>query len=513
MPDPPSEVSLRDRPLPDVPDRIRIRSKFLLDLVFRITRVKLHYGGRKGSVEERTSLVFLYPFKFFVTFANEIKAEADRLKTAFGHGGQLGQLRTPTSPDDVASSDSAPNTMWEDSSSEKAFEYLTLVTKLMDNYLQPIFDLHESYRNATHDTIFSQDLWRFFETGGLRFQREPLPDYPPRLTRLIHCNGGRQLLNNSEFKSQEPLRDIRGAKSKMVENRFCLNHYHLDFNGEFYGPRGDRLMIPALEGKRSVYDLKLYPLAFVRNRKDHNFGSLNDYKSHLVERGKGFVELGVVVHRYYSGEMIGTHHEYAFGFRDADQERSRGAYFWQKAQHSSFDAIYITVGKNGLYQFDFTTTFAECQKIQEYRNRLLVAPSALDTDIDIVRGCKARYRHLARHSDHSTQARAPVTDTQRLRDQYEWHLSELKRHKRVARSIIEHCIWTANLVRTEKYVSHSQTAASPTHCRHLRPKLLDTYVSSGRPLTQRFQQEKILEYRNAETMETHSQALRDFASA
>ncbi|KAL8916948.1 MAG: hypothetical protein Q9208_008269 [Pyrenodesmia sp. 3 TL-2023] len=134
-------------------------------------------------------------------------------------------------------------------------------------------------------------------------------------------------------------------------------------------------------------------------------------------------------------------------------------------------AIYTTVGKNGLHHFDFSLTFADRQKIHEYRTRLSVALHALETNIDIVQGCKARCRHLAKHSDSSRQARAPATDTQPLRDQFEWHLTELKGHKRAARSIIEHCTWTANL------------------------------------------QEKILEYRNDETMQTHSQALRDFASA
>ncbi|KAL8896737.1 MAG: hypothetical protein Q9207_007562, partial [Kuettlingeria erythrocarpa] len=134
-------------------------------------------------------------------------------------------------------------------------------------------------------------------------------------------------------------------------------------------------------------------------------------------------------------------------------------------------AIHTTVGKTGLLQFDFSLTFEERQNIQQYRNRLSVALHALDTDIDIVQGCKARYRHLAKHSDSSTQARRPVPDAQRLQDQFEWHLAELKAHKRAARSIIEHCSWTANL------------------------------------------QEKILEYRNDETMQTHSQALRDLAAA
>ncbi|KAL8896740.1 MAG: hypothetical protein Q9207_007565 [Kuettlingeria erythrocarpa] len=292
----PSEASFNDRQLLDVPDRI--------------TKVKLHFGGRRGSVEEPTSMVFLYPFKFFVTFANEVKAKLDRLKTKFNRDGQPEHLRTSTSADDVASNDSPLPTTEGEYDSRKAFEYLALVTQLMDKYLKPIFDLRESYRNATHGTIFFQDLWLLFKTGGLVFEREPLPDHPPQINSLIHCNGGRQLLNNSEYKSQEPRRDIPAANSKGLENQLCIHHYHLDFNGELYGPKGERLTIPAWEGERSVYDLKLYPLSFSRPHKDHKYEKLNDYTNHLVRRGRGFVELGAIDHRYYSGELIGTHHEY-----------------------------------------------------------------------------------------------------------------------------------------------------------------------------------------------------------
>ncbi|KAL8916410.1 MAG: hypothetical protein Q9208_008531 [Pyrenodesmia sp. 3 TL-2023] len=280
-------------------------------MLSRVASVKLHHGGRTSSVEERNSLVFLYPFKFFVTFANEIKAEADRLKTKFGRDSRSEQLRTPTSPDDVANPDSALGTKEEDYDSEKACNYLALVTKLMDNYLKPILDLRESYRKATHHTIFFQDLWLLYEIGGLLFEREPLPDHPPQISRLRHCNGGRQLLNNSEFNCIDPTREgISEAYSKGTENQFLLDYYYLDFDGEYYGPRVKGLCVSAWEGERNVYDLSFLPLQFVRNHKDHNFENLNDYKSHLVERGKGFVKLGAIDHRYYNGEVIGTHHEY-----------------------------------------------------------------------------------------------------------------------------------------------------------------------------------------------------------
>ena len=33
----------------------------------------------------------------------------------------------------------------------------------------------------------------------------------------------------------------------------------------------------------------------------------------------------------------------AFGYRVADEERSRGAYYWQKAQHSKFDGMFLLI--------------------------------------------------------------------------------------------------------------------------------------------------------------------------
>ncbi|KAI4175203.1 MAG: hypothetical protein LQ346_008105, partial [Caloplaca aetnensis] len=169
-----------------------------------------------------------------------------------------------------------------------------------------------------------------------------------------------------------------------------------------------------------------------------------------------------------------------------------------QVQELDKQAIYTTVGETGLLQFDFSLTFEDRQKIQQYRSRLSVALHALDTDIDIVQGCKARYCHLAKHSDSSTQATRPVTDAQHLQDQFDWHLAELKAHRHAARSIIEHCSWTANLVRKNS-ITNLPVAFAPHPLRH--------------HLARRPHQEKILEYRNDETMQTHSQALRDLAAA
>lgn len=82
-----STAATPDGPLQDVPDKIRLRSTFLLDLLHRVTNERLNHGGEKTPEKSRTSLVFLYPFKFFVIHADRIEAEANRLEAKFGNGG------------------------------------------------------------------------------------------------------------------------------------------------------------------------------------------------------------------------------------------------------------------------------------------------------------------------------------------------------------------------------------------------------------------------------------------
>ena len=314
----PRDVSAADH---NIPSRIWIRSTYLLDLLQHITGLKLDHGGHRISVEEQDSLAFLYPFKFFVSYADRIRAETDRLRDKFHDDNEAEPPQAATGSTDPPMDgklmsegllgDPIASVIEEEGfESKKALEYLELTMKLVNVYLKPLIDLRDDYRKAAHDTITFENLWLLFEAGGLLFEREPQADHPPQISRTIHFSGGRQILNNSEFKTPEIRRDIPGKDSKGSENAFCIHHYRLSFNGEFYGPVSDRLTIPAWEGERSVFDLKLFPLQFVRNLKDHGFESLEQYKSHVRKRGEKFMALESIDHGYYySGEGIGAHRE------------------------------------------------------------------------------------------------------------------------------------------------------------------------------------------------------------
>lgn len=87
---------------------------------------------------------------------------------------------------------------------------------------------------------------------------------------------------------------------------------------------------------------------------------------------------------------------------------------------------------------NFSITFDERQKIHQCRSKLLKALHALDIDIDIIQGYKARYRHLAK-------TRGSQRSDTSLQD-FEWHLTELRAHRTATIRIMGHCTWTANLV-------------------------------------------------------------------
>ena len=316
-----STAATRDGPLQDVPDRIRLRSAFLLDLLHRVTNERLNHGGEKTSENSRPALVFLYPFKFFVIHADRIEAEANRLEAKFGNGGQSEQSnvsKTPHGPN----TDNGPTISLEDAAtdmdtnledeleSKKAYEYLKLVRELLLTHLKPIIELRKGYQNGTHKTVSFQDLWLLYEVGGLVFQREPPRNYPPNILRVTNFDGGRELLNSGEFKGAETPKYFPGKDSKGTENRFYLRHYRLDFDGEHYGPVEDAFSIPPWEGTRSVYSLTAFPLHFCRNTIDHTFESLEDFREHVIKRGKKFVELDPISHKYYDGQVSGSRHEF-----------------------------------------------------------------------------------------------------------------------------------------------------------------------------------------------------------
>jgi hypothetical protein len=322
----PAEASFSQCP----PERVRVRSTFLLKLLHKVTGMSLHHGGSKVSVNERTSLVFLYPFKFFVTYADKIRAETVRLRSLFTTKlsedqdvqSKLGGNDTPTvdtaggaPKNSTAATSITPDANDAGFESPQALRLLEILQELFDLHLRSVFDLRAALREGTVETISFDDLWLLYSIGELAYQREPQRDHPPSLVRITQVNGGRQLLNNGEFKTADPLRNaslVYGVNSKEKENRLYIRYYTLDFDGEHYGPVENAMTIPPWKGLRNIHDLKIFPIQFCRPGREFNsetFQTLEAFKSHVFARGRKFVGLKTIDHKHYNGQVVGTQNE------------------------------------------------------------------------------------------------------------------------------------------------------------------------------------------------------------
>lgn len=303
-----------------VPERVRICSPFLLDLLSHVTGESLEHCESRTSTHKPSSLVFLHPFKFFVIYAKTIVEATEDLEEK--------QSRAPPETYDSSKSGSLETSGEQPASavksrtddgefqSKSALEHLQLVTKLLKVDLKPILDFRYGYEQATIPTVTFENLWLLFSFGGLVYYREPVKDHPPALARVTSCNGGRRLLNNRKWENSDTLQQgvtpQPGENSKGKENRFYIRQYTLDFDGESYGPVENMMTMPAWAGSRNIHDLKVFPFQYCTPNRDFDgakFPTADDYKAHLVERGKKFVSLGSIAHKRYDGHIVGTQNE------------------------------------------------------------------------------------------------------------------------------------------------------------------------------------------------------------
>jgi len=192
-----------------VPERIRICSPFVLDLLSHVTGETLEHCESRTSIHKPSSLVFLHPFKFFVTYAKTIVEATKDLEEKQSHAPQ--ETHNSSKSDSLETSGEKPasavKSLKDDGKfqSKTALEHLQLVTKLLEVDLKPILDFRYGYEQATIPTVTFENLWLLFSFGGLVYYREPVKDHPPALAGVTSFNGGRRLLNNEKWENSDTL--------------------------------------------------------------------------------------------------------------------------------------------------------------------------------------------------------------------------------------------------------------------------------------------------------------------
>ncbi|KAN0108850.1 hypothetical protein V8E51_008592 [Hyaloscypha variabilis] len=243
-----------------VPERLRIRSRALLTLLGRISGEELLSVGYTRNMENPAPVVFLRPFKLFVSYEKEIRAEVRELELKIEKEAELAN-----------SAPLVPGTKKElpDYDNSDLLAYLRAVIEFLDIDLRPTFELRRRIREGTATHIEYQDLWHLFNPGDVILD----PSNESEAFRVLSYTGGREILIDK----------IEPSKKPVPLDGFMLDCYNLNFNGSVYGPKLHTHSIRRFRGLQAITSLPVYPIKF--------HSSFESLRLSLLAQGTLYLEL------------------------------------------------------------------------------------------------------------------------------------------------------------------------------------------------------------------------------
>jgi len=181
---------------------------------------------------------------------------------------------------------------------------LRRIVEFMDNDMKDLFQMQKSIEDGARESIAFDFLWLLFKPGDLVITRGE----QTRAYVVLHVTGGRALdrsaQNESPRKNQqnyyvteETRRETEAYLAKYPKTTpFVLDCFCIDFDGTNFGPLPHKFMLAEYEGEVSITSLEVFPARFAQN--------FEHTKRALIKRGKRFVKLAKVAHKYYSGKTI-----------------------------------------------------------------------------------------------------------------------------------------------------------------------------------------------------------------
>lgn len=296
-----------------LPDRIRIASFRLMKCLSEINNEISPIGG---------NLVFVPPFKTFVTYENGIRAMAKNTEVEVDSMRQRELLRSqqktsifeedkkgscgvpkdndshPANPSGSADLDSEQNSVEFEYLQSKC-EDLRLLVQFLDGSFKPILNLYHSIKAGAITQIPFDYLWYLFDHGQEVVQQ----GRHPQVSRVLRFTGGRNTITAVESTGVPNFAPVveftEKVRQSITKSAFHIDCYCWEFDGEGFKPVVGTIHIKPYAGFRDITSLPVYPLAF------HERGDM--IRQQLIERGDKFLSLAKkneVVHRHYTGLTI-----------------------------------------------------------------------------------------------------------------------------------------------------------------------------------------------------------------
>ncbi|CZR67834.1 uncharacterized protein PAC_17733 [Phialocephala subalpina] len=284
-----------------MPSRIRIRSALILGLLEVVSKTELYTKADPTAANPApapVSLVFLYPFKLFVRHYAAIIGYIEKIMDGSAEtsgNGQPTKFEVPSIPSQLQSAE--------------AREHFGLLKRLFEENLGYLFTIRRELRDHTRTTVEFEHLWLLFDLGDIVYEREA-NDNPlgvPRLWKITHYGGGREILNDNAPDITDPfIKDATPkANSKGKENPFHIRGFYLESSGKAIFTEEDGYTIPPWDGERPVHELKLFPYHFCEPGRDFTDENRGAWLKRLVKEGRTYSTLrpGKVV--YLKGIGVG----------------------------------------------------------------------------------------------------------------------------------------------------------------------------------------------------------------
>lgn len=182
-------------------------------------------------------------------------------------------------------------------------ELRCLIT-FMDSDLKDVFSVQNTIDNGTRKLIAFDHLWQLYKPGHVVISGKG----QKRAYVVLHVTGGRTLPRSSQRVMDTDDVDEGHAASRRKEREaydakyakaspFVIDCFYLDFDGTNFGPLPQKFMLQDYEGEVAITSLEVFPIRFDEDPKKT--------EKSLVRRGRKFVKLASVDHKYYSGRTLG----------------------------------------------------------------------------------------------------------------------------------------------------------------------------------------------------------------
>ncbi|KAH6608459.1 aaa family atpase [Trichoderma cornu-damae] len=279
-----------------VPERIRIRSKYIVDILNTIFESKLKaYDGNNGVVMVR-------PFRALVHYDKQIRDKfselgVDRfsqLKAKFD-GLKIQQNNDKGSNDPEAKTEGVDDTdEGRGASSLIAYQHLSCLVEFMDRLIQTKI----SYLSKPGlRTIAFNHIWYLFKPGD-----EVVDQAQQQVYRVISVSSTGHMVT-------PPWRSWSRKDGNSQVEYISLHCVYIDFDGKQLGPVTHVFTIEKFDGEKAVTALQAYPIRFAEgpvsgyHSRREGTGEAGEvaYRNRLIERGKMFVDVASIKHMHYNG--------------------------------------------------------------------------------------------------------------------------------------------------------------------------------------------------------------------